>query len=212
MLDANFTALPCLNIAKHYHMSVSVGSAEFLPWGYSGDQLISTYTIMATNTLLGILSASNSNTLIAALREEATTVFREHNGEWSKAAIAKLYCLDSVIRESSRVSGLGGTAMARRAILDGRIVLDGMWVAKSATVGVSMDSIHFDEAFCDRPMGCDAFLFSRRREERIVSEEISRVNEELVTTSIHWLPFSHGYLVCGLEMSPNAWILINICL
>ena len=154
---------------------------------------ITTSTIMATHTLLDILGDPNSNSIIAALREEATAIFREHNGEWSKAAISKLYRLDSAIRESSRMSGVGGTAMARRVRTDSGIVLpDGTWVAKSTTVGVSMDGIHFDEAFYDKPMEFDAFRFSRRREESIRSGEKSRVNEDLVTTSIRWLPFSHG--------------------
>ena len=154
---------------------------------------ITTSALMATNTLLDILGDPNSNSIIAALREEATAVFREHSGEWSKAAISKLHRLDSTIKESGRVSGVGGTAMARRVRADGGIVLpDGTWVAKSTTVGVSMDGIHFDEAFYNRPMEFDAFRFSRRREESIRSGEKSRVNEDLVTTSIHWLSFSHG--------------------
>ena len=163
---------------------------------------ITTSTIMATNALLDIFSAANSDSLITALREEATTVFREHNGEWSKAAIAKLYRLDSAIRESARVSGVGGTAMARRVRADGGITLpDGTWIPKNATVGVSMDGIHFDEAFYDKPLEFDAFRFSRPREESIASGEKSRVNEDLVTTSPHWLPFSHGIHAWSVNLS-----------
>ena len=91
------------------------------------------------------------------------------------------------------MSGVGSTAMAWRVRADGRTTLpDGTWIPKNATGGVSMDGIHFDEAFYDRPLEFDAFRFSRPREESIASGEKSRVNKDLVTTSAHWLPFSHG--------------------
>ncbi|KAE9389808.1 cytochrome P450 [Gymnopus androsaceus JB14] len=159
---------------------------------------ITTSTIMATNALLDIYSAPNSESLVTALREEASDVFREHNGQWTKAALAKLYRLDSAIRESARVSGVGGTSMARRVRADDGITLpDGTWIPHGATVGVSMDGIHFDEAFYENPSEFDAFRFSRRREEHILSgDEKTRANEDLVTTSAHWLPFSHGIHAC----------------
>jgi len=160
---------------------------------------IITTTIMATNGLLDIFSAHNSEYLITALREEASAVFREHNGEWTKSAVAKLYRLDSAIRESARVSGVGGTSMARKVRADDGITLpDGTWIPNGATVGVSMDGIHFDQAFYENPLEFDAFRFSRPREEHILADstEKPRANEDLVTTSAHWLPFSHGIHAC----------------
>lgn len=154
---------------------------------------ITTSTIMATNALLDIWSAPDSESVVAALREEASTVLHQHDGEWTKAAVSKLHRLDSAIRESARVSGVGGTAIARKVRADGGITLpDGTWIPKGTTVGVSMDGIHFDEAFYERPMEFDAFRFSRPREEAISSGEKPPVNEDLVTTSARWLPFSHG--------------------
>lgn len=154
---------------------------------------ITTSTIMATNALLDIFSAPDSETIIAALREEASRVLAEHNGEWTKAAVAKLHRLDSAIRESARISGVGGTALARKVRSDDGITLpNGVWLPKGAIVGVSMDGIHFDEAFYDRVTEFDAFRFSRHREQPTQADEKPRVNEDLVTTSMHWLPFSHG--------------------
>ncbi|KAJ7755767.1 cytochrome P450 [Mycena olivaceomarginata] len=140
---------------------------------------LATTTIMSTNALLDIWSAPNSEELVAALREEAERVLHEHNGEWTKAAVAKLHRLDSAIRESARISGVGGTAMARR----------------NATVGVSMDGLHFDEAYYDHVNEFDAFRFSRAREEPGYGEK-PHTNEDLITTSVHWLPFSHGIHAC----------------
>ncbi|KAJ7859036.1 cytochrome P450 [Mycena olivaceomarginata] len=158
--------------------------------------IYSTTTIMSTNALLDIWSAPNSEELVAALREEAERVHYEHNGEWTKAAVAKLHRLDSAIRESARISGVGGTAMARRVCSDNGITLpNGLVVPKNATVGVSMDGLHFDEAYYDCMNEFDAFRFSRAREEPGCGEK-PHTNEDLITTSVHWLPFSHGIHAC----------------
>ncbi|CAL1703341.1 unnamed protein product [Somion occarium] len=156
---------------------------------------ITTTTITSTNALLDIWSAPNAEEVVEFLREEATRVLAEHNGEWSKAALAKLYRLDSAVRESSRVSGIGGTALARKVKADNGITLpDGIWLPKGTTVGVSMDGIHFDEEFYKDPLTFDAFRFSRPREDPSYDEK--GVNEDLVTTSPHWLTFSHGIHAC----------------
>ncbi|KAJ7730246.1 cytochrome P450 [Mycena maculata] len=157
---------------------------------------ITTSTIMATNSLLDIWSVPNAEELVASLREEAERVLHEHNGEWTKAAVAKLHRLDSAIRESARISGVGGTAMARRVRAENGIALpNGLVVPKNATIGVSMDGVHFDEAYYDRVNEFDAFRFSRPREEPGYGEK-PHANEDLVTTSVHWLPFSHGIHAC----------------
>ncbi|THU95307.1 cytochrome P450, partial [Dendrothele bispora CBS 962.96] len=158
---------------------------------------ITTSTIMATNALLDIWSAPDSQSIVETLREEASRVLKEHNGQWTKAAVGKLHRLDSAIRESSRVSGVGGSAIARKVRAENGITLpDGTWVPKGAIVGVSMDGIHFDEQFYDRVNEFDPFRFSRPREELVSLGEKPRANEDLVNTSAHWLPFSHGIHAC----------------
>ncbi|KAJ7025237.1 cytochrome P450 [Mycena alexandri] len=153
---------------------------------------ITTTSIMVVNAVLDIWSAPDAANVISALREEAERVLQEHNGEWSKSAVAKLHRLDSAIRESARVSAIGGNALARRVKIDGFTLPNGLAVAKNSTIGVSMDGIHFDEAYYDHPYVYDPFRFSRPREEA----EKPRTNEDLVTTSVHWLPFSHGLHAC----------------
>jgi len=174
---------------------------------------VSTSTIAATNALLDIISAPSSQNIIAALRDEALNVLHENNLVWTKASVAKLHRLDSAIRESSRVSGVGGTGLARRVRAANGIVLEnGVWVPKGATVGVAQEGIHFDENFYERAWEFDAFRFSRSKEE--LTSEGSRAkdetagetdntvtkkprrNEDLVTTSPHFLAFSHGLHAC----------------
>ena len=171
---------------------------------------VSTSTIAATNALLDIISAPSQN-IIAALRDEASNVLHENNGVWTKASVAMLHRLDSAIRESSRVSGVGGTGLARRVrAADGIVLENGVWVPKGATVGVAQGGIHFDESFYERAWEFDAFRFSRSKEERTSEESKAkdetiaerkknetvtkkpRRNEDLVTTSPQFLAFSHG--------------------
>ncbi|KAJ7869028.1 cytochrome P450 [Mycena leptocephala] len=155
---------------------------------------ITTTSIMVVNAVLDIWSAPDVENVIASLREEAQEVFQEH-GEWSKAALAKLHRLDSAIRESARVSAIGGNALARRVKVDGFTLPNGLAVAKNSTIGVSMDGIHFDPENYTDPTVYDPFRFSRPREEALATGK-PRVNEDLVTTSPHWLPFSHGLHAC----------------
>ncbi|KAJ7460275.1 cytochrome P450 [Mycena latifolia] len=156
---------------------------------------ITTTSIMVVNAVLDIWSADDAENVVAALREEAERVYQEHGGEWTKAAIAKLHRLDSAVRESARVSAIGGNALARRVKIDGFTLPNGLEVPNGSTVGVSMDGIHFDPDYYDRPTVYDPFRFSRPREEALAAEK-ARTNEDLVTTSIHWLPFSHGLHAC----------------
>jgi len=175
---------------------------------------VSTSTIAATNAILDIISAPSSPSIIAALRDEALTVLNESNGVWTKASVAKLHHLDSAIRESSRVSGVGGTGLARRVRAENGIILEnGVWVPKGATVGVAQGGIHFDELFYERAWEFDAFRFSRSKEEdtsegsKAADETAAerekdgtvtkpRRKEDLVTTSPHFLAFSHGLHAC----------------
>jgi len=148
---------------------------------------------MATNALLDIWSGPHATEVVEILRKEAEQVYEEHNGEWSKLALSKLIRLDSAIRESSRVSGVGGTALARKVKVDEGIVLPNrLWVPKGVTVGVSMDGIHFDESLYERPTEFDPFRFSRAKEKLSETSDKPRKNEGLVNTSAQWLPFSHG--------------------
>ncbi|KAJ7442451.1 cytochrome P450 [Mycena latifolia] len=155
---------------------------------------ISTTTITATNAVLDIWSAPASQNVVTILREEAKRVFAEHDGEWTKAAVAKLVRLDSAIRESARVSGIGGSALARRTKVDVTLP-NGVVIPRDNCVGVSMDGIHFDEDYYPNARQYDAFRFSRPREEPTLASK-PRTNEDLVTTSTHWLPFSHGLHAC----------------
>ncbi|KAG7094626.1 hypothetical protein E1B28_005450 [Marasmius oreades] len=179
-----------------------------------------TSTIASANFILDIMSTDPSENVVELLREEAERVYREHDGVWSKAAVAKLVRLDSALRESGRYSCVGGSAITRRVWTDDGVVLpidgkegegSGLWVPKGATVGVAQHQIHFDEKYYGPTVAkFDPFRFSRPKE-----QGISTTNEDMVTTSTHYLTFSHGVHACpGRFFAANELklIMVNILL
>ncbi|KIJ53860.1 hypothetical protein M422DRAFT_242125 [Sphaerobolus stellatus SS14] len=108
---------------------------------------ITTSTIMATNALLNIWSAPDSDKTVTSIREEQC-VFQEHNGEWSESALSKLY---------RRVRAEDGISLPK-----------GLWVPKGATIGVSMNGVYFDEAFYANVNEFDAFRDPERKHYHLV--------------------------------------------
>ncbi|KAF8214831.1 cytochrome P450, partial [Mycena galopus ATCC 62051] len=157
---------------------------------------ITTTSVTVTNSILDIWSSSPEQNVVEILREEAQRVYAENNGQWTKAAVAQLVRLDSAIRESTRVSCIGGASIARRTKCDVTLP-NGMVIPKDNCVGVSMHGIHFDEENYPSARQYDAFRFSRPREEASVRSEKPHMNEDLVTTSERWLSFGHGMHACS---------------
>jgi cytochrome P450 len=155
---------------------------------------VSTSTIGATNAVLDILAAPDFHAVLPALREEAAAALEGAGGLWTKSAVQSLRRLDSALRESARVSGVGGTGLARRVrAADGITLPDGTWVPRGATLGVAQGGVHFDTATYGPTAGTfDALRFSRAREEAEARGTDAPANEDLVTTSPQFLAFSHG--------------------
>nr|GAT51170.1 predicted protein [Mycena chlorophos] len=160
---------------------------------------IVTTTIACANTVLDVWSAPDAEEIVEELRGEIMSVLSETNGVWTKAAVNKMHRLDSTIRESSRVSGIGGTSLARQVrATDGVTLPNGFVVPHNATIGVSMDGIHFDPENYPDPKKFDAFRFYRERMEG------GKRNVDLGTTSSKYLLFSHGIHSC-----PGRFFAIN---
>ncbi|KAJ7765292.1 cytochrome P450 [Mycena metata] len=153
-------------------------------------------TITATNVMLDIWSAPPFQNVVSILREEDQRVLAEHHGIWTKASVSKLIRLDSAMRESARgsgiierdYSGIGGSALARRIGVD-LTLPNGLVILKGNYVGVLMEGVHFDEDIYP-------FRFSRVREEAEKFADKPHTHEDLLTTSLHFLFFSHGVHAC----------------
>ena len=172
---------------------------------------IHTTTFTVTNLLFDLLGSPRASEFYAGLREEAERLLRDHNGVWTKAAVAKAIRLDSAIRETMRLSSFLGRGLERKVVSKGLTLEDGCHLPRGAKVGVSVYSIHHDEGLYARAHEYDAFRFSRLREDATASENVPEDGdtgnntrhpdapdtsqgrlETLVTTSETFLSFGHG--------------------
>lgn len=78
---------------------------------------IHTTSIVTTNTLLDMYSHPDAAMYVAGLREECERVSAEHNGTFPKDAVNKLVRVDSVIRETMRITTLAFYGMKRTVSL-----------------------------------------------------------------------------------------------
>jgi cytochrome P450 len=73
-----------------------------------------TTSFTLTNALLDLFSEKQSVGTVEDLRGECTRVLEEAGGIWTQDAVNKLYLVDSVIRESMRISSFSILALPRR--------------------------------------------------------------------------------------------------
>ncbi|KAJ7936088.1 cytochrome P450 [Mycena leptocephala] len=132
---------------------------------------------------------------IISLREEVARVVSKEG--WTKAALGKMHKIDSFLRESQRMNGIGILVMPRRVanpagfrFSDGTVVPHGMFLEVAAM------EVHHDKALYDAPDIFDGFRSSRMRDENQAQPERSVFKHHMVTTSVDYLPFGHGRHAC----------------
>ncbi|OBZ73466.1 Ent-kaurene oxidase [Grifola frondosa] len=95
------------------------------------------------------------------LREEVEAVISAEG--WSKAAMGKMRKVDSFLKESQRIMGLGAVSMTRKAMRD-MVFGDGTFVPAGTTVSVAA-TVHHDEAVYEAPDVFDPWRFANMRDE-----------------------------------------------
>ncbi|KAI0652467.1 cytochrome P450 [Trametes meyenii] len=125
---------------------------------------------------------------IAPLREEIETVVQEEG--WTKAAMGKMWKLDSLLREYQRHDGIGLITMPRKAMKDVTL-LDGTLVPRGTTVVATSHGTHRDSTIYDDPEVFDPFRFSRMRE-----AEGESTKHQFVNISTDYIPFGVGRHAC----------------
>ncbi|KAG6856027.1 hypothetical protein H0H87_008208 [Tephrocybe sp. NHM501043] len=114
------------------------------------------------------------------LRDEIEAVTT--NEGWSKASMGELRKLDSFLKESQRINGLGAIASYRR-VLKPFMFSDGTCVPAGTTIGVATWSTHLDDSIYVNAHIFDAFRYVGRR-------------SQMVTPSTDFLAFGLGRNVC----------------
>ncbi|KAM5535874.1 hypothetical protein V8D89_010492 [Ganoderma adspersum] len=145
---------------------------------------------------------------IPAIREEIESIIATDG--WTKAAMAKMWKLDSLFRESSRHHGINLISLMRKVMKD--ITLsDGTFLPKGTLVVAASHSTHHDEANYRDAEAFDPFRFSKMRE-----GEGEALKHQFVNTSLDYISFGHGRHACpGRFFAANelkallAYIVLN---
>lgn len=160
---------------------------------------IHTTAMTGHGVLLDILAADPS--VVEGLREEAERIFREEGNKWTKQGLARMYRMDSAIRESQRYSSFALTFIHRKVLVkEGITSPEGIHFAYGVVISCPWTGVAKDGDLHERPDVYDAFRYSREREayeakapeDRDHMEGLKLRQTGLVTTSDRHIPFGHG--------------------
>ncbi|KZT08801.1 cytochrome P450 [Laetiporus sulphureus 93-53] len=125
---------------------------------------------------------------IHPLREEVESFIKTEG--WTKIALGKMWKLDSFMRESQRMNGIGCISIIRKVLKDVTLS-DGTVIPAGTIVGSAAESTHYDDESYDLPYDFRPYRFSDMR-----AEESDRIKHQYVSTSPEYIPFGHGKHAC----------------
>ncbi|KAF9231271.1 cytochrome P450 [Melanogaster broomeanus] len=108
---------------------------------------------------------------------------------WSKAALAKMHKIDSFLKESQRMEGLGSVSMVRKTMKD-LTLSDGTFLPNGTTVAIASRPTHLDNELYENAHVFDPFRFASMR------DEDGGFKHQLVSTNPEYLAFGHGRHAC----------------
>ena len=138
---------------------------------------------------------------IQALRDEVEPIVEEEG--WSRAAVAKMYKVDSFMKETQRMDGIGlgeynaycsaaqfiafffPVNMVRKTMKD-LTFADGTVIPKGAFVAMAIQPMHLDNDIYDNADTFDPFRFASMR------TEDGGGKHQFAVTSPEYLAFGHG--------------------
>jgi cytochrome P450 len=121
------------------------------------------------------------------MREEVESVINKEG--WTKAAMSKLYKVDSFLKESQRVNGLSALALTRKALRDFKFT-DGTLIPKDTFVCVPT-ALHLDESNYANPEVFDGFRFVSKG----MAGGDSGINQ-MIATNTSYIAFGIGRHSC----------------
>jgi len=136
---------------------------------------------------------------IQPLREEVESIVKEQG--WTKSSIFNMRKLDSFLRESQRLNGLGLISLGRKALKDFTFS-DGTFIPKGTYLAAAAHPVHVDEKIYEDPLTFKPFRFAEAREG--ADDARDAVKNQMITTSLEYLPFSHGKHAC-----PGRFFAVN---
>jgi len=132
---------------------------------------------------------------IQPMREEVDKIIREEG--WTKSALARMYKVDSFLRETNRFNSLGASTMTRKALQD-YTFSDGTFIPKGGFVSVAERHTHYDSDNYDRPEIFNPWRFIELGggTEGANFIDTNNVRYQMVTTGSSYVTFGHGKNAC----------------
>jgi cytochrome P450 len=156
---------------------------------------IHTTSVTVTQVLYRLLSNPE---YLEPLREEVDSVIREEG--WTKAGMDRLYKVDSFLRETQRLDGIGSLPTTRLAVRPFTFS-NGVTVPAGTTISIPASSTHTDERNYSNPDEFDGFRFAKLRE---IEGNTAISKHQSVSTSAEFLAFGLGRHKC-----PGRFFAVN---
>ncbi|KAL7268190.1 hypothetical protein RUND412_009197 [Rhizina undulata] len=150
---------------------------------------VSTHTTSQSITHALIDLAANPH-FIPELREEIKTVLAEEGG-WTKPGLTKMKKLDSALKESQRINGVGAFVMSNFCVKDFKFADSDTVFPAGTFLNVPANAVHLDTSIYENPLEYDAFRFSKMRE-----QEGQGAKHQMVSTTKEFLAFGYGKHAC----------------
>lgn len=180
--------------------------------------LMNTSPSIVTHGLNELLQSPRKHEYEESLRAEIQRALHEENGHWTKGTLAKLYGLDSTLREILRLHPIAVVAPLQTAVTDVEIPIangeiGSIHVKAGTRIGIPAQSIHMDEAFYENPTEFDPFRFmpstssihwnlsTPSREIKVQPHASQKKQQALLSPSNMWFGWGMGKSSC-----PGRWL------
>jgi cytochrome P450 len=158
---------------------------------------------------------------VDVLRKELEDVITTHG--WTKAAMARLHLMDSVLRETARFTGLNGREYAyalrlpptdqsvsiTRIAVKPHTFRDGTFVPRGAFLGCPTSAVHADGLNYPSPRLFKPFRFVDATDKDSVA---SKQTSQFASTRSSYIPFGHGKSACPGRFFASVEMLVLIAL
>ncbi|KIJ09985.1 hypothetical protein PAXINDRAFT_86692 [Paxillus involutus ATCC 200175] len=143
-----------------------------------------------------------------SLREEVESVVETHG--WSKGALVKMRKIDSFLKESQRMEGVGVVGITRKVMKDFTFS-DGTVLPKGTIVTIASEATHLDNEVYE-----NADIFNPLRFANMRDEDGEGTKHSFASTTPEYLLFGHGRQACpGRFFAANelksmlAWVVLS---
>jgi cytochrome P450 len=157
-----------------------------------------------TNCVLDIYSDKTRDECVNGLRDEIDSVVSRYGDLNTSQAINRLYRVDSVLRESMRLSCFAIIGLQRIVACREGLEIGQVRAPFGSRLGIPIQAIHHDKDYYDSPLVFDAFRFSRPFE-GVDQEKNSQKRELSVSVTKSFLTFGYGRHTC-----PGRWFAVRL--